>query len=92
VAGVLFTPLNPDALGLARCSPPHLRIGAALFGASTRRVGRHRRPLDRRRRIDAVGLRLGDRGQLQEAIAFVAIVMVLLIRRRALVSKEVERV
>jgi len=60
----------------ARCSPSsstHRPPPSSV--ASTRRVGRHRRPLDRRRRIDAVGLRLGDRGQLQEAIAFVAIVM-----------------
>jgi len=78
----------------ARCSPPHLRIGRRpLRWPRLAGWGRHRRPLDRRRRIDAVGLRLGDRGQLQEAIAFVAIVMVLLIRPQGLFgSKEVERV
>jgi branched-chain amino acid transport system permease protein len=95
VAGVLFTPLNPDALGLGEMFPLLIYASAAaLFGG-----------LDSPGGAVIAGLLIGVAesmlsgyvsaigGQLQEAIAFVAIVMVLLIRPQGLFgSKEAERV
>jgi branched-chain amino acid transport system permease protein len=95
VAGVLFTPLTPDSLSLAEMFPLLIYASAAaLFGGLDSPVG-----------AVVAGLLLGIvevmlpayvpaiGGQLQEAIAFVAIVAVLLLRPQGLFgSKEVERV
>ena len=95
IAGILFTPLSPDALGLGEMFPILIQASAAaLFGG-----------LDSPGGAVAAGLLMGIveallsgyvpaiGGQLQEAIAFVAIVLVLLVRPQGLFgSKEVERV
>ena len=95
VAGVLFTPLTPDSLSLGEMFPLLIYASAAaLFGG-----------LDSPGGAVVAGLLLGIvevmlpayvpaiGGQLQEAIAFVAIVAVLLLRPQGLFgSKEVERV
>jgi branched-chain amino acid transport system permease protein len=95
IAGVLFTPLTPDSLGLGEMFPLLIYASAAaLFGG-----------LDSPGGAVIAGLLLGVAevmlsayvpaigGQLQEAIAFVAIVAVLLIRPQGLFgTREVERV
>jgi branched-chain amino acid transport system permease protein len=95
IAGVLFTPLTPDSLGLGEMFPLLIYASAAaLFGG-----------LDSPGGAVIAGLLLGIAevmlsayvpaigGQLQEAIAFVAIVAVLLLRPQGLFgTREVERV
>jgi branched-chain amino acid transport system permease protein len=95
IAGVLFTPLTPDSLGLGEMFPLLIYASAAaLFGG-----------LDSPGGAVLAGLLLGIAevmlsayvpaigGQLQEAIAFVAIVAVLLLRPQGLFgTREVERV
>ncbi len=95
VAGVLLTPLAPDSLGVGEMFPILIQASAAaLFGG-----------LDSPGGAVIAGLLMGVAeallsgyvsvigGQLQEAIAFVAIVVVLLVRPQGLFgSKEVERV
>jgi branched-chain amino acid transport system permease protein len=95
VAGILLTPLSPDSLGVGEMFPILIQASAAaLLGG-----------LDSPGGAVIAGLLLGVAeallsgyvgvigGQLQEAIAFVAIVLVLLVRPQGLFgSKEVERV
>ena len=95
VAGILLTPLPPDSLGVGEMFPILIQASAAaLFGG-----------LDSPGGAVSAGLLMGIvesllsgyvpaiGGQLQEAIAFVAIVLVLLVRPQGLFgSKEVERV
>ncbi len=95
IAGVLLTPLSPDSLGVGEMFPILIQASAAaLFGG-----------LDSPGGAVIAGLLMGIveallsgyvpaiGGQLQEAIAFVAIVLVLLVRPQGLFgSKEVERV
>ena len=95
VAGILLTPLTPDSLGVGEMFPILIQASAAaLFGG-----------LDSPGGAVSAGLLMGIvesllsgyvpaiGGQLQEAIAFVAIVLVLLVRPQGLFgSKEVERV
>ncbi|MFZ1063691.1 MAG: branched-chain amino acid ABC transporter permease [Acidimicrobiales bacterium] len=95
IAGVLLTPLSPDSLGVGEMFPILIQASAAaLFGG-----------LDSPGGAVMAGLLMGVveallsgyvpaiGGQLQEAIAFVAIVLVLLVRPQGLFgSKEVERV
>jgi branched-chain amino acid transport system permease protein len=95
IAGVLVTPLTPDSLGLGEMFPLLIfASAAALFGG-----------LDSPGGAVIAGLLLGlvevmlpayvpaIGGQLQEAIAFVAIVAVLLLRPQGLFgTREVERV
>ena len=95
VAGILLTPLSPDSLGVGEMFPILIQASAAaLLGG-----------LDSPGGAVIAGLMLGVveallsgyvsviGGQLEEAIAFVAIVLVLLVRPQGLFgSKEVERV
>jgi branched-chain amino acid transport system permease protein len=95
VAGVLFTPLTPDSLGLNEMFPLLIfASAAALFGGLDSPGGAVIAGLI----IGVVEVMLGGYvtaigGQLQEAIAFAAIVLVLLLRPQGLFgSREVERV
>jgi branched-chain amino acid transport system permease protein len=95
VAGILLTPLSPDSLGVGEMFPILIQASAAaLLGG-----------LDSPGGAVIAGLMLGVveallsgyvsviGGQLEEAIAFVASVLVLLVRPQGLFgSKEVERV
>lgn len=95
VAGILLTPLSPDSLGVGEMFPILIQASAAaLLGG-----------LDSPGGAVIAGLLLGVTeallsgyvsvigGQLEEAIAFVAIVLVLLVRPQGLFgSREVERV
>lgn len=95
IAGILLTPLSPDSLGVGEMFPILIQASAAaLFGG-----------LDSPGGAVIAGLLIGIveallsgyvpaiGGQLEEAIAFVAIVLVLLVRPQGLFgSKEVERV
>jgi branched-chain amino acid transport system permease protein len=95
IAGVLFTPLTPDSLGLGEMFPLLIYASAAaLFGGLDSPGGAV---------IAGLVIGVGDAmisgyisivgGQLQEAIAFVAIVLVLLLRPQGLFgTREVERV
>ena len=95
IAGILLTPLSPDSLGVGEMFPILIQASAAaLFGG-----------LDSPGGEVIAGLLMGIveallsgyvpaiGGQLEEAIAFVAIVLVLLVRPQGLFgSREVERV
>jgi branched-chain amino acid transport system permease protein len=95
IAGVLFTPLTPDSLGLGEMFPLLIYASAAaVFGGLDSPGGAV---------IAGLVIGVGDAmisgyisivgGQLQEAIAFVAIVLVLLLRPQGLFgTREVERV